>query len=52
VGGTLSFQFTNLLNHMQPGNGSLNLSNQATFGRITTHANTPRQIEFGLRPHF
>ena len=52
VGAALSFQFTNITNHMQPGNGSLNLSNQATFGRITTQANTPRQIEFGLRIHF
>jgi len=52
VGAALSFQFTNVLNHMQPGNGSLNLSSQATFGRITTQANTPRQLEFGLRLHF
>ena len=52
VGATLSFQFTNILNHMQPGNGSLNMSSPATFGRITTQANTPRQMEFGLRLHF
>jgi hypothetical protein len=52
VGATLSFQFTNVLNHMQPGNGSLNMSSPATFGRITTQANTPRQMEFGLRLHF
>ena len=52
VGAALSFQFTNLLNHMQPGNGSLNMSSPATFGRITTQANTPRQMEFGLRLHF
>lgn len=52
AGATLSFQFTNLLNHMQPGNGSLNMSSPATFGRITTQANTPRQMEFGLRIHF
>ena len=52
VGATLSFQFTNVLNHMQPGNGSLNMSSPATFGRITSQANTPRQMEFGLRLHF
>ena len=52
VGAALSFQFTNILNHMQPGNGSMNLSSPATFGRITTQANTPRQMEFGLRIHF
>jgi hypothetical protein len=55
VGANLSFQFTNLLNHMQPGNptsSGLTLSNPATFGRITTQSNTPRQMEFGLRIHF
>lgn len=52
AGATLSFQFTNILNHMQPGNGSLNMSSPATFGRITAQANTPRQMEFGLRIHF
>jgi hypothetical protein len=52
VGATLSIQFTNILNHMQPSNGSLNWSSPATFGRITGQANTPRQMEFGLRIHF
>jgi hypothetical protein len=52
VGAALSFQFTNVLNHMQPSNGSLNWSSPATFGRITGQSNTPRQMEFGLRVHF
>jgi len=52
VGATLNFQFTNVLNHMQPGNGSLNMSSPATFGRITSQANTPRQMELGIRLHF
>ncbi|HTS26830.1 MAG TPA: carboxypeptidase-like regulatory domain-containing protein [Bryobacteraceae bacterium] len=52
VGATLNFQFTNILNHMQPSNGSLNWSSPATFGRITGQSNTPRQMEFGLRIHF
>jgi len=52
VGATLSFEFTNVLNHMQPSNGSLNMSSPATFGRITSQGNTPRQMEFGLRVHF
>ncbi len=52
VGATLSFQFTNVMNHMQPSNGSLNWSSPATFGRITSQSNTPRQMEFGLRIHF
>jgi len=52
VGATLNIQFTNILNHMQPSSGSLNWSSPATFGRITSQANTPRQMEFGLRIHF
>jgi len=52
VGMTLNIMFTNILNHEQPGTGSLNWSSPATFGRITTQANTPRQMEFGLRIHF
>lgn len=53
VGATLSFQFTNILNHVQPSfPSSLNLSNPSTFGRITGAANTPRNMEFGLRIHF
>jgi len=52
VGATLNFQFTNILNHMQPSTGSLNWSSPATFGRSTGQSNTPRQMEFGLRLHF
>jgi len=52
VGASLTVQFTNILNHMQPSTGSLNWSSPATFGRITSQANTPRQMEFGLRIHF
>jgi hypothetical protein len=58
VGATLSFAFTNVLNHFQPGTPSgttsLSLSNPTAFGRITTAstANTPRNLEFGLRIHF
>jgi hypothetical protein len=52
VGATLLFQFTNVLNHFQPGTPSLSLTSPTTFGRITTQANTPRNMEFGLRIHF
>ena len=52
VGATLIFQFTNLLNHMQPGNPSLSLTSPTSFGTITTQANSPRSMEFGLRVHF
>ena len=61
VAATLSFQFTNLLNHFQAaGPSSLALTSPTTFGRITASAisgtatlgNTPRNVEFGLRIHF
>ncbi|MBO0720622.1 MAG: carboxypeptidase regulatory-like domain-containing protein [Blastocatellia bacterium] len=52
IGATFSFQFTNVLNHFQPGDPSLSLTSPTQFGRITTQANTPRQLEFGLRLHF
>lgn len=52
VGATLSFQITNVLNHVQPSNPSLSLNSTSTFGRITSQANTPRNMEFGLRIHF
>lgn len=58
VGATLSFQITNVLNHMQPGAGAGNvpnsvvLTNPTLFGRITGQSNTPRNMEFGLRIHF
>ena len=52
VGATLSFMFTNVLNHNQLSNPTLTLSSPSTFGRITTQSNTPRNLEFGLRIHF
>jgi hypothetical protein len=52
IGATLLFQFTNVLNHMQPANPNLSLDSPQTFGVITGQANTPRNLEFGLRIHF
>jgi hypothetical protein len=52
VGATLSFQITNVLNHVQPGSPSLSITGPTTFGRITSYAGTPRNMEFGLRVHF
>lgn len=52
AGATLSFQITNVLNHMQPSNPTLTLTSPTTFGRITGQSNTPRNMEFGLRIHF
>jgi hypothetical protein len=52
VGATLSFQFTNVLNHLVFSNPTLSMTSPTTFGRITTQANTPRNLEFGLRINF
>jgi hypothetical protein len=55
-GGTTSATFTaeivNLFNTLQYSNGNLNLASPAQFGVITTQANTPRQIQLGLRVEF
>lgn len=51
-GVTFIAQFSNLLNHFQPSNPSLNIDSPQTWGVVTTQLNTPRQIEFGLRIHF
>jgi len=52
IGMTFLAQFANVLNKFQPSNPTFALDNPAAFGNITTQANTPRQIEFGLRVHF
>jgi hypothetical protein len=52
VGAELSFQFTNILNHVAMGDSTLTLTSPTTFGRITGTYSTSRQMEFGLRVHF
>lgn len=52
VGATLSIQFSNLLNHVQLGDPSMDLSDPNNFGVLGGQANSPRQMEFGLRVHF
>jgi hypothetical protein len=57
VGAQLSFQITNVLNHMVLNNpnitsSNLSLSSPSAFGKITSASNTPRNMEFGLRIHF
>ena len=54
MGLTFNAQFSNMMNHFQPGTPSLNIDSPTTFGVITGPAtgNVPRQIEFGLRLHF
>ena len=39
----------NLLNRVQFGTGSTNLSNSSTFGLVTSQANSPRQMQMGLK---
>ena len=55
-GGNTSATFTaeivNQFNTLQYGNGNLNLAAPANFGVITSQANTPRQIQLGLRVEF
>jgi len=58
VGADLQFQFTNLLNHVQLNDPSLDISDPANFGVLGTNNpnggqfNTPRRMEFGLRIHW
>jgi hypothetical protein len=44
--------FTNVLNHNQLNNPTLDITAPKTFGVIFGQANTPRQMEFGLRIGF
>ena len=49
----LFFQITNILNHFQSsGATSLSLTSPTSFGQIVGQANTPRNMEFGLRIQF
>ena len=57
LGATLIFQFSNLLNHFQPANPSLNIDSPGTWGVVTNQATSTngvqsRQMEFGLRLRF
>jgi hypothetical protein len=52
VGATLSIQITNVLNHFQQTDPTLSLDTPSSFGVVTAQANTPRQMEFGIRVHF
>lgn len=52
LGATFVAQFSNVFNHFQAATPTLDINQPSTFGVITSQANTPRQIEFGLRLHF
>jgi hypothetical protein len=57
IGATLLFQFSNLLNHFQPANPTMNIDSPQTWGVVTNQATSAnglqsRQMEFGLRIRF
>ena len=52
IGMSFLAQFANVLNKFQASDPSVTLDTPGSFGNITSQANTPRQIEFGLRVHF
>ena len=54
IGLRFTIQFTNVMNHFQPSDPSLNLSgsSQLTFGKINGQAYAPRNTEFGLKVTF
>jgi hypothetical protein len=52
AGAQVFIAITNAMNHFQASNPSLSLTSPTTFGQITSQANTPRNMEFGLRIHF
>jgi hypothetical protein len=51
---TLEFSFiaTNVFNHHDFNDPSLDLSNPSTWGVLNSQGNTPRQMEFGARVDF
>src|SRR5438270_10770641 len=57
IGATLIIQFSNVLNHFQPANPTMNIDSPATWGVVTNQATSTnglqsRQMEFGLRIRF
>jgi hypothetical protein len=52
VGTQFFVTITNITNHFQPGNGGLTLTSNTSFGQITSQANNPRSMEFGVRIRF
>ncbi len=52
LGAQFFFTFTNILNHFQPSTSFGSLTSATGFGQITSQANSPRSMEFGIRLHF
>jgi hypothetical protein len=51
TGATLIIEANRVLNHL-PSNPTLDIDSPKTWGAVTRKANTPRQMQFGLRLHF
>jgi hypothetical protein len=49
VSAKVFISITNALNHFQASGPGLTLTSPTTFGQITGQANTPRNMEFGIR---
>ncbi len=49
---TLRWESSNLLNNVVFGNPAFSKTSQSTWGRINNQANTPRQMQFGIRYDF
>ena len=49
---TLRWESFNMLNHPVMGNPAFSKTSQSTWGRINNQANTPRQMQFGIRYDF
>lgn len=52
VNAVFTAEIMNVFNSVQYGNPSLNLASPASFGVITSQANTPRQMQLGFRLEF
>ena len=52
VGISFTTLMTNVLNHFQPSDPSMNINSPATFGRVSAAQYDSRQIEFGIRVHW
>ncbi len=57
IGGTLTIQFVNLLNHFTPSDPGISLATPSSFGVVTSQYTQPngaqaRWLEFGLRVRF
>jgi hypothetical protein len=52
VHGVFTAEIVNVFNSLQYSNPSLNLAAPASFGVITSQANTPRQVQLGFRVEF